>query len=346
MRPFPLGDCPLYAKIDTLGRREWVVAQCGSENDPVFELNADTFTLLNTVGSGGVNGQNAVNVDTGDLFICPSGTSKRISPAGTLSSNSGFGCVIEQGFNAVAHRAYAPEPSGGGVVDAIVSNYGVGGTPSAVATFSVPNLGGDVGVNATTGRVYFTTNNGTNGPVAVFDGNTNTNLGIIAMPAASASPSAMFAQAVAVDSTRNMVYVVATNSNSSSNQLLAIYDCGGSCVSRDRHVDSDRHGDGYYDSDGHNDADRDHNAHDNSHRDRNTYGNRDPYHDRYSNGHRNPDGNRDCYKDSDSDSYANRYYYTDSYSDRDPDRDSHRDGDGDPDGDADRDRMRWWSLDW
>ena len=119
---FSLGDyIAYYTQVDPMRRNVWVLSIKDTNSVPgrVFEFDADDFSLLHTITSGladlSLSGP-VINGDTGDFFICLYGTnepSNWISPAGELFNSSEFGCVFEQGFNPVAHRLYASDPSGG-----------------------------------------------------------------------------------------------------------------------------------------------------------------------------------------------------------------------------------------
>ena len=52
-----LSDCPITSWVDAKRRYAWVAAQCGSYNDPVWAINADTYAVVaGPIGSGGVMG--------------------------------------------------------------------------------------------------------------------------------------------------------------------------------------------------------------------------------------------------------------------------------------------------
>src|SRR5205823_8083163 len=102
----PLGFCPINTAYDSNRNREWVGAQCGPGDDPVFAINAANFNVIaGPIYSGGVMGSIIANGATGRLYLTASGVSKRVDPTTFAVTSNAFGRVMS--VNAVTNRLYA-----------------------------------------------------------------------------------------------------------------------------------------------------------------------------------------------------------------------------------------------
>src|SRR5262249_1020228 len=97
--PIPGGVCPIAANYDFLKGRMWVGAQCGNFNDPLFAIDAKTFSIIaGPIGSGGVlSGSFIANSVNGRLYFTEQngGTgpqiSKRVDPTTFAVTLNAFG---------------------------------------------------------------------------------------------------------------------------------------------------------------------------------------------------------------------------------------------------------------
>ncbi len=223
-----VSGCPLNVQIDPNNRIAWAAAQCGGGNDVVTAINADTFKVLDATGSGGVQGQTAVNTDTHFFYICPGGsTPKFINPSNfSVTPITAFGCVMENGINpgsgASGDRLYAQNGSANTVEV-------VDGNNNLLNTVTITGVGGTVGFNTNLNRVYF----------GVFDSSPSPGTGYVyafnsADLDSQSTPTALWTQTVgsgygvqtiSVDSSRNLIYAE-VNNNSSNSVLYVIQDGG------------------------------------------------------------------------------------------------------------------------
>ncbi|HEX3671067.1 MAG TPA: hypothetical protein VHT92_05115, partial [Candidatus Cybelea sp.] len=70
-----LGFCPVGSWVDTRHRYAWVSAQCGSDHDPVWAIDADTYAVVaGPIDTPGVMNQTVVNSVTGRFYVDKDGT--------------------------------------------------------------------------------------------------------------------------------------------------------------------------------------------------------------------------------------------------------------------------------
>jgi hypothetical protein len=106
-----LSGCPIEASYDSSFDRMWVGAQCGNLNDPVFAIDAKTFSVIaGPIGSGGVMGPMIANAANGRLYLTEANASKRINPRTFALTLNAFGQVMA--INAKANLLYARTFSG------------------------------------------------------------------------------------------------------------------------------------------------------------------------------------------------------------------------------------------
>jgi len=192
--------CPLSTAADAGRRRIWVATQCGpGNNDAVYAIDADNFGFLaGPIGSGGTMGWMVVNTGTGRLYIGPNGASRRIEPAaGFTVTDNAFGIV--QAVDPVTNRLYAFVGNSLQVID------GAPNPEVVLATISLAFNPSCVGTNSASNQVFI------GDPAAnrllIIDGGNNMVLGTIPL-----APG-IIPQAIAVDPSRNRLYVAASTSS-------------------------------------------------------------------------------------------------------------------------------------
>lgn len=204
-----MGDCPVNTAFDCKSRREWVGAQCGNNNDPLFVVDADKFNIIaGPIGSGGVMGATAVNPATGRLYMTleHNGGSKRVNPITFAVTTNAFGSV--ETVDPVTSKLYAISDTTLQIID--------GNPDPEVITASVA-LGyspGNMGVNNALGHLYLA-NPGTSS-IEVRDIATGALITTFPLGAGVAP------YGIGVDSTRGRLYVGA--STGGRNFLYAIED--------------------------------------------------------------------------------------------------------------------------
>lgn len=113
-----LSDCPITSWVDGGRRYAWVAAQCGSGNDPVWAIDADTHRVIaGPIGSGGVmGGISVLNPVTGKYYFDDTAGNFEVNPLAsfTLSSTS-FGLAL--GVNRVTDVLYAQAANRLNIVD-------------------------------------------------------------------------------------------------------------------------------------------------------------------------------------------------------------------------------------
>lgn len=203
-----LGDCPTGVNVDAPHRRAWVAAQCGGGNDPVWAINADTYSLIaGPFGSGGVQGPTQVNPATGRFYLDPSGVSKRINLPSTAVTLNDFGTVL--GVNATANLLYAV--TSGSTLQII------NGAPDPEAILNNVPLGfgvdGFIGVSPAANRIYV----GSSNYVAILNATNGLQLATVSL-----GSNIVGVGTIAVDAGRGRVYVEAYSA--SANYLFVIQD--------------------------------------------------------------------------------------------------------------------------
>jgi hypothetical protein len=205
-----LGYCPGQINMDAPHRRVWVAAQCGSLNDPVWAINADTDAVIaGPIGSGGIQGATMVNPATGRLYLSPNGVSKRVNPSTFAVTLNKFGTVL--GVNPVSNLLYAMTNNN------VLQIINGAPDPEVVLTnVTLPfSFGGYVGVNPVLNRIYIGVS-GTN-EIAVLDGRTGHTIETISLGSTVTSVGN-----IAVDASRSRVYAIAYSGG--SEQLYVIGD--------------------------------------------------------------------------------------------------------------------------
>ena len=205
----PLGFCPINTAYDSNRNREWVGAQCGGGNDPVFAINAANFNVIaGPIGTGGVMGPIIANGATGRLYLTASGVSKRVNPNTFAVTTNAFGTVMA--VNAVTNRLYAFDGANLQIIN--------GGTnPERILrTIALSYTPVSMGVNTALNHVYLANEAGSS--VEVRNGSTGNLIATFSIGPFGAMPNG----AMAVDSTRGRIYLVA--SSDSGPVLLVIED--------------------------------------------------------------------------------------------------------------------------
>ena len=186
----------------------YLTDQGGNDNDPLWVLDGATNSFVaGPLGSGGINGNLAVNPATG-LVYDSAGKPGGIYHTRVFGQSPGFSFLTDLSgsiiaVNPVTDRLYLATSSTSievldGTTDAVLGTIAAGGGPSGA---------GRAAVNTNLNRLYFSaTVNGAES-VEVIDGMTNTIIENISL-----GPN-IIAQIIAVNSSNNLVYVVGTDPN-------------------------------------------------------------------------------------------------------------------------------------
>jgi DNA-binding beta-propeller fold protein YncE len=198
-----VGGCAIAAAVDSTLKRVYGSAQCGSiPGDLVFPIDSSTNTVLKVVSSGGVMGDIVVNPVTHNVYISPSGVSKKLDPASFAVTNNPFPGVV-QAVNAVTNRLYAQNGASTQVID--------GATESVLATLPAA---GPVAADLVTNQVYVS--DAASSSVKIFDGVTHGPAGAILLPAGS-SPGA-----IAANSATGRLYLIVSTASGANLLVIAI----------------------------------------------------------------------------------------------------------------------------
>ncbi len=204
-----LGFCPINTAYDSSRNREWVGAQCGPGNDPVFAINAANFNVIaGPIYSGGVMGSIFANGATGRLYLTASGISKRVDPTTFAVTTNAFGRVMA--VNAVTNRLYAASGNNLQIINGatnperILTTMGLSYTPTSMAA------------NTALNHLYLANEAGKT--IEVRNGSTGNLIATFSLGPFGATPNG----AMAVDSIRGRIYDIA--SSASSPALLVIKD--------------------------------------------------------------------------------------------------------------------------
>ena len=108
--PIAGGFCPIQTNYDFFKNRVWASAQCSGGNDPIFAINAKTFSITaGPIDSRGVLDSSAMiaNGANGRLYFSINGglVSKRMDPTTFAVTVNAFGEV--KAINALTNRLYA-----------------------------------------------------------------------------------------------------------------------------------------------------------------------------------------------------------------------------------------------
>src|SRR6266496_340996 len=205
----PLGFCPINTAYDSNRNREWVGAQCGGGNDPVFAIDAANFNVIaGPIGTGGVMGPIIANGATGRLYLTASGVSKRVNPNTFAVTTNAFGTVMA--VNAVTNRLYAFDGANLQIIN------GATNPERILRTIALGYTPASMGTNTALNRLYLV--NPSVGSIEVRSGSTGNLIATFSLAPFGATPDG----AMAVDSTRGRIYVVA--SSLSGPVLLVIKD--------------------------------------------------------------------------------------------------------------------------
>jgi hypothetical protein len=203
-----LSACPTDSWIDATRRYAWISAQCGSGNDPVWAVNADTYKKASgRIGTGGVMGATVVNPVTGKFYVNNTSGNYVIAPGTFTITATSFG--IAYAVNSRTNLLYAATtPANGfnivdGNTDQVLQNVPL--------SFTVGY--GALGVNQRLNHLYLA--NSTN-VIDVRDATTGAEITTITLPAGIAIYS------VAADNRRRRIY--ATGASGSTTYLYKIVD--------------------------------------------------------------------------------------------------------------------------
>ncbi|MBI3785013.1 MAG: YncE family protein, partial [Deltaproteobacteria bacterium] len=195
-----VGDCPMTVRIDATRRFAYVAAQCGSGDDRIFIVNADSFADVAYIPSGGIQQAVAVNEATGTVYMCPGGagssTSKRFDTIAGLTT-SGFNCVGNDAINRLTNTLYASGYASGSGGRRNTVQVVDGSTNEVTTNISVSGVSGPGAVDTTSNRLYLLAQSA----IVVIDGSNNGVVGRFVLGPGIA-PGGM-----AVDSTRSLLYV-------------------------------------------------------------------------------------------------------------------------------------------
>jgi hypothetical protein len=140
-----LGACPVSAWVDGKRRYAWVAAQCGSGDDPVWAVNADTDAIVaGPIGTGGVMGPTVLNPVTGKFYVNNSSGNFEINPVTFGVSATTFGLAL--GVDSTTDVLYAQAVNGLNIVD--------GGSEIVQKTVKLPYTPSIFGVNGHLNHIY------------------------------------------------------------------------------------------------------------------------------------------------------------------------------------------------
>jgi hypothetical protein len=142
-----LGDCPITSWVDGTRRYAWVAAQCGSDDDPVWAIDADTYAVVaGPIGSGSVmGGISVLDPVTGRYYFNDSAGNFEVNPAASFKlSPTSFGMAL--GANWITGALYAQAANGLNIVNGRSEKI-----RKTVALSYTPSF---VGVNSHLNHVY------------------------------------------------------------------------------------------------------------------------------------------------------------------------------------------------
>jgi len=216
--PIPGGVCPIQTNYDFFNNRVWASAQCGSLNDPIFAIDANTFAITaGPIGSGGVMGPIIANGANGRLYLTeqyqgiPPQISKRVDPTTFAVTQNAFGTV--RAINGLTNKLYA-------VPDGTNNLQIINGRPDPEIVLATIPLGyspGSLGINTALNHLYITNTAGRS--IEVRNGSTGHLITTFFL-----RPGVTPSGAMAVDSIRGRIYVIQFPSGNSGPALLVIED--------------------------------------------------------------------------------------------------------------------------
>lgn len=209
-----LGYCPITTTYDFFKGRVWVGAQCGPNNDPVFAINANSpfNDISGPIASGGIMGSIIANGANGRLYIydsTPTPVSNRVNPTTFAVTPNNFGQV--ETINPGTNRLYAVSGNNLQIIN------GATDPETILATIALGYTPGSMGINGPLNRLYIANPAANN--IEIRNPSTGA---LISTFALSAFPGVNPNGAMAVDSTRNRIYVI--DQSSSPKTLLVIED--------------------------------------------------------------------------------------------------------------------------
>ncbi|MGB8909987.1 MAG: hypothetical protein WCC84_14675 [Candidatus Cybelea sp.] len=142
-----LSACPVTSWVDGKRRYAWVAAQCGADNDPVWAINADTYTVVaGPIGSGGVmGGISVLNPVTGKYYFDNSVGNFEVNPLKSFAlTPTSFGLVL--GANGTTDVLYAQAANGLNIV--------AGRTEKVERTVPLSYTPSFMGVNPNLNHIY------------------------------------------------------------------------------------------------------------------------------------------------------------------------------------------------
>jgi hypothetical protein len=196
----PLGFCPINTAYDSNRNREWVGAQCGPGNDPVFAVDAGNFNVIaGPIYSGGVMGGIIANGATGRLYLTASGVSKRVDPTTFAVTTNAFGRVMA--VNSVTNRLYATTGNNLQIMN------GATNPERILTTIALSYSPASIGVSTALNHLYLANPIGNN--IEVRNGSTGNLIATFSLGPFGTTPDG----AMAVDSTRGRIYAIASSPN-------------------------------------------------------------------------------------------------------------------------------------
>jgi hypothetical protein len=192
-----LSDCPITSWVDASRRYAWVAAQCGSDNDPVWAINADTYAVVaGPIGSGGVmGGVSALNPVTGKYYFNNSVGNFEINPLASFAlSPTSFGLAL--GVNRIADVLYAQATNGLNVVN--------GRSEKIERTVTLSYTPSFMGVNPRLNHIYLSAGNNS---IEVREGTAGKLLKTIT------GPSGVSIVALGADYEHSLIYAIGTSSS-------------------------------------------------------------------------------------------------------------------------------------
>ncbi len=188
-----LGGCPVSAWVDGKRRHAWVAAQCGSDDDPVWAVNADTYTVVaGPIGTGGVMGLTILNPATGKFYVNNSAGNLEINPITFKVNGTSFGVAL--GVDSTTNVLYARGNNGLNIVD--------GRNDKIQKAVPLSYSPGFVGVNRDLNHIYLSA--GQNA-IEVREGTAGTLLKTITLA------SGIGILSLGADRTRSRIYAVGTS---------------------------------------------------------------------------------------------------------------------------------------
>ena len=216
-----VGSCPAGVTYDCAHRRMWVNSSCGSGNDPVWALNADTLALASAaIPTGGmITTPAVVSPFTGKLYVTAGGVSEEVNPSTFAVSTTPFGGTV-MAIDSFSNKLIAVSGTTLQIIQAK--------SESVSKTASLGYTPGGIGVNNALSHIYVT--NPSANSIDVF-AETGKKLATFSLGSGNQPTS------IAVDSVRGRLIVDVLNTGTSSWSVQVIEDlstarhCGflGSC---------------------------------------------------------------------------------------------------------------------